>query len=321
VGTTAVTIIVEPSGDRGQALITAIDAAKTSVHMEMYLLTNDSVVSALTSKASAGVAVQVILNETFPTTDDSNTSVYSTLKAAKGVDVVWASDAFTYTHEKTVIIDGATAWIMTANATEASYDSNREYLAVDTDPTDVAEAEAIFADDFAQSGYKSDSPTSTPTVPGPLVVAPAPPMNSLPDLVALIGSAKQSVYAEVEEIDNTSIANAFVTAVKNGATVDFVVANLSENTSGNAALTTITSGGGHVYIGGAPEATSTATDPYIHAKAIVIDGTKAWIGSENFTTGSLEYNREVGVVFTTPAQVLAVQTAIKSDVASGTALQ
>jgi phosphatidylserine/phosphatidylglycerophosphate/cardiolipin synthase-like enzyme len=146
-------------------------------------------------------------------------------------------------------------------------------------------------------------------------------MNSLPDLVALIGSAKQSVYAEVEEIDNTSIANAFVTAVKNGATVDFVVANLSENTSGNAALTTITSGGGHVYIGGAPEATSTATDPYIHAKAIVIDGTKAWIGSENFTTGSLEYNREVGVVFTTPAQVLAVQTAIKSDVASGTALQ
>ena len=320
-GTTAVTIIVEPSGDRGAALVDAINAAKTSVHMEMYLVTNSSIVSALASRASAGLEVKVILNETFPAgSGDSNASEMTTLMGDKGVDVVWASASFTYTHEKCVIIDGATAWIMTANATEASYDSNREYLAVDTDPTDVAEAEAIFAADYAQSGYTSGNTHSTPDVPGPLVVAPAPPMNSLPDLVALIQSAKQSVYAEVEEIDNASIASAFVTAVKNGATVDFVVANLSENTSGNTALTTITSGGGHVYIGGAPEATSTATDPYIHAKAIVIDGTKAWIGSENFTTGSLEYNREVGVVFTTPAQVQAVETAIKSDVASGKAL-
>ena len=53
-----------------------------------------------------------------------------------------------------------------------------------------------------------------------------------------------------------------------------------------------------------PSATATSTPTIV-------------IGSENFTTGSLEYNREVGVVFTTPAQVLAVQTAIKSDVATG----
>jgi phosphatidylserine/phosphatidylglycerophosphate/cardiolipin synthase-like enzyme len=85
-------------------------------------------------------------------------------------------------------------------------------------------------------------------------------------------------------------------------------------------LTTIQSGGGHVYIGGAPEATSTPTDLYIHAKAIVVDGTTAWIGSENFTTGSLKYNREVGVIFTTPSEVAKVQAAIQSDVASGQAL-
>ncbi|GAC1500966.1 MAG: hypothetical protein NVS1B2_25850 [Vulcanimicrobiaceae bacterium] len=35
--------------------------------------------------------------------------------------------------------------------------------------------------------------------------------------------------------------------------------------------------------------------PYIHAKAIVADGLRAYVGSANFTTGSLQYNRELGL--------------------------
>ena len=177
-----------------------------------------------------------------------------------------------------MILDGATAWIMTGNLTSSAYDYNREYIAVDTTAGDVAEAETLFEDDFAQSGYASDSPKSTPTVPGTLIASPCPPMNSLTSIAALIASAKHSVYAEVEEIDNATVAGAFVTAVKNGATVDFVVANSTDNTGSNAALATIKSGGGHVYIGGLPEGTATQSDPYIHAKAIVVDGTTAWVG-------------------------------------------
>jgi phosphatidylserine/phosphatidylglycerophosphate/cardiolipin synthase-like enzyme len=316
VPSTAVTIHVEPTGDHGKLLTDAINGATKSIHMTMYLVTLSTVVSALTARKAAGVDVKVILNQTFPTAGDSNASILSQLKSGN-VDVIYASPAFKYTHEKAMVVDGTTAWIMTANATASSYDSNREYLAEDTDANDVAELETIFADDFAATGYVSNSPTSTPTIPGSLIVAPAPPMNSLPALVGLISGAKQSVYAEVEEIDNYKIANALVAAKKNGATVNLVVANSTDNTGTNTTLSGVKAGGCTVTIGGGTTSSSTQSNPYIHAKAIVVDGSIAWVGSENFTTGSLEYNREVGVFFSTASEVAKVETAIKADVAGG----
>ena len=38
---------------------------------------------------------------------------------------------------------------------------------------------------------------------------------------------------------------------------------------------------------------------YIHGKAIVADGTDAFMGSENISTGSLDWNRELGLMMTT----------------------
>ncbi|MCX5747449.1 MAG: phospholipase D-like domain-containing protein [Proteobacteria bacterium] len=40
-----------------------------------------------------------------------------------------------------------------------------------------------------------------------------------------------------------------------------------------------------------------------HTAAIVVDGARAFIGSENFTANSLGYNREVGVLFQTASEV------------------
>lgn len=35
---------------------------------------------------------------------------------------------------------------------------------------------------------------------------------------------------------------------------------------------------------------------YMHAKIIVVDGQKAFVGSENISTASLEHNRELGII-------------------------
>ena len=60
---------------------------------------------------------------------------------------------------------------------------------------------------------------------------------------------------------------------------------------------------------------------YIHAKVICVDcagnvGT-VFIGSENFSTSSLSYNRELGVITTTPSAIRAVEAALNSDYAQG----
>jgi phosphatidylserine/phosphatidylglycerophosphate/cardiolipin synthase-like enzyme len=58
----------------------------------------------------------------------------------------------------------------------------------------------------------------------------------------------------------------------------------------------------------------------VHAKALVIDGVHAYVGSENFTAGSLQYNRELGVFFDAPTEVAKVATTINTDFGKGSPL-
>jgi phosphatidylserine/phosphatidylglycerophosphate/cardiolipin synthase-like enzyme len=36
--------------------------------------------------------------------------------------------------------------------------------------------------------------------------------------------------------------------------------------------------------------------PYVHAKVILVDGRRGYLGSENFSMQSLDHNREIGVL-------------------------
>ncbi len=302
--THAVTIIVEPNGQGGSELVSAITAAHTSVYMTMYELDSTKVINALVARKQAGLDVQAILDSS-STTKSFNTSAYNTLKNA-GIGVVWSSTAFTYTHEKTVIIDGTTAWIMTMNANTSSPSANREYLAIDTDATDVAEATQIFKADHALMSI-------TPT--GPLVVAPT---NARPDLVALIDSSTQTLDVEGEEFSDTystGVVNAVARAASRGVIVHVVIAN---DTPDATSINRVKNAGGKVVITGPTSGNGTSTNPYIHAKAIVADSARAFVGSENFSGGSLGYNRELGVIFDTAAEVAKVKTTIDTDFAKGT---
>src|SRR6202012_2436688 len=188
-----VRVIVEPS-DKGAALVDAITAATKSVHMTMYDLSDDDVINALVARHQAGVEVKVILNAraAMPGANPNDKS-FATLQTA-GVPVVWSPKDYDFTHEKCVVIDGKTAWIMTMNASESSPVQNREYLGIDNEPDAVAEAEAQFAADFAGASY-------TPT--GPLLMSP---VTMRPGLEGLIASATKTLDFEVEELNDPAFA-------------------------------------------------------------------------------------------------------------------
>jgi phosphatidylserine/phosphatidylglycerophosphate/cardiolipin synthase-like enzyme len=57
---------------------------------------------------------------------------------------------------------------------------------------------------------------------------------------------------------------------------------------------------------------------YVHAKAMVADGAVAFLGSQNFSTGSLDDNRELGVITTDPAVVDTTGQVLASDFAGAT---
>jgi cardiolipin synthase A/B len=297
--TTQVSILVGP-GDAGEGLLGAIQSAKTSVHMTMYLLTNDSVIEALIAQKEQRHEVKVLLNQNFPQGDNGNAPAYNRLTSA-GVNVVWASDTYTFTHEKCVILDGATAWIMTMNATKTSPTNNREFLAVDTDPADVAVAEQIFQGDFAHAPVSAT---------GKLVVAP---LNAKARLLALLASARASIDLEGEELSDTDVVSSLTERASAGVNVRVVVSNESPTPAQAAAIQALKDASVPIV---------KVSTPYIHAKAIVVDGTYAYVGSVNFTRGSMQNNRELGVLIdgtagSVKAEVSKVSTAIEADFARG----
>jgi len=294
------TVQVMPS-DRGASILDAIRNAKTSVHMEMYLLTNDAVIAALRTAKQGGKDVKVVLNKDFPQGGNANLDAYNQLRAG-GVEVVYAPSAFTFTHAKTMVIDSTVGWIMTMNLTQTSPIDNREYLVRITGKDEVAELETIFTADFTNTSKD---------IAGRLVVSPqsATSLDAQKRLVSLIQQAKTSVDLEGESLADTVIVEALVTAKKAGKTVRIILNDREPSPGQDTAIAALRA---------AQIPIVKVATPDIHAKAIVTDKTRAYIGSQNFTQTALLKNREVGVLTDNTTEVAKVASTIDADFAKGT---
>ena len=62
----------------------------------------------------------------------------------------------------------------------------------------------------------------------------------------------------------------------------------------------------------------TLSSPNIHARLVLVDRARGFIGSENATTSSLQNNRELGVLWDNAAVAGSVGSAFDSDFSSGT---
>jgi len=297
----AVTIQVQPNPSGAPQIEAAIRAAKTSVHMTMYLLTDFKIMDALGDLKAAGKDVKVILNKTFPPNGGDNTNAFDTLKS-RGVPVVYASSSYTFTHAKTVVIDSASVIIMTMNLTQTSAKDNREFIATDRDPSDVADCEKIFAADYAGTNV---------SVPGKLVVSPplATPLQPRSRLKALMDSATKSLDVEVQALSDDTLTDAIIAAHQRNIAVRVVISGGNEDST--AAKESITK----MKAAGVP--LKSVITPYIHSKAVVVDAKMVFVGSHNFTFTALEQNREVGVVANSVAEAGKVQAIIATDFAAG----
>jgi phosphatidylserine/phosphatidylglycerophosphate/cardiolipin synthase-like enzyme len=288
-------VIVEPS-DMGAALVTAINGARRSVHMTMYLMSYSNVIDALIARHRAGVDVRVVLNQTFPAGAGDNAATYSMLQSA-GVPVVWAASTFTYTHAKCVLIDGREAWIMTMNAAYGAATGNREYLLVDDVAADVTALEGVFSADYAH--------TAAPAYSGPLVIAP---INARAQLSALAGGARRSVDVEGEEWGDDALTMQLVSAARAGATVRVLLSNATATSQQTMNVATLRAAGVQVRV---------LATPYLHAKMMVVDAAHAYVGSENFTYYSIMSNREIGRLVDDATVVSTLERTFATDWAAG----
>ncbi len=285
-------VFVEPAAGE-QVILDAINNARQSVWLEMYLLTDKNIIQALENAAGRHLEVRVML-EPKPFGGGSPQPTLDALKAA-GASVETTNPSFQLTHEKGLIIDGSTAFIMTSNFTFSALNGkNREYGIIDSVPQDVQGTIDIFNADWKRSAVQVSDPN--------LVVSP---LNARSTLTTLITSAQHSLIIEAEELYDTNIQQAIASDAQRGVQVQVILPTpQSQPDSNSTGITTIKNAGAQV-----------KEDPQLimHAKMLVVDGNKAFVGSENFSTPSLDNNRELGLQFADPAIITTLQQTFQQD--------
>jgi uncharacterized protein (TIGR03437 family) len=300
VGAQSYTLATEP--DQGlTAIYHLIGSAKSTLDMTMYEFNDTQAEQLLAQAVLSGVTVRVILDRNLE--KSVNTPAYNYLNS-HGVQVHWANPAYAATHQKTITVDGATTAIMTLNLTSQYYSTTRDFAVIENDRNDIAAIEATFDADFQAS------PVTPPEGDG-LAWSPT---NSQSAILSVIDDAKQSLLVENEEMSDTNVVNALMSAAGRGVLVQVTMTNTSDEYSSE--FTRMTAAGVRV-------STYASTAPlYIHAKVVLADhgspGALALVGSENFSSASLTRNRELGLTLSDAAIMQSLAGTLTGDFNGGT---
>ncbi len=295
------TLIVQP--DDGRTLVlNALDAAKKSIDLTIYEISDPQIMSALQAAKARGAAVRVIYNwYSFPADMQQREIAPAIQELTKGgIQCKQAPRTFEITHEKAFVIDGVTGIVMSFNLTSEYFGTTRDFGIVTTAGAEVTEISNVFDADW------NDKPV-TPVVAS-LVWSP---VNSRTKLTSLINGAKNTLDIYCEEAEDPGTLGAMVAAAKRGVKVRFIAAVLSGEgkINGNArGITYLQSGGVNAVC---------KSFLYIHAKMVLADcgkpNAQAYIGSENFSCVSLDDNRECGIILSESEILARLQSTYDSD--------
>jgi phosphatidylserine/phosphatidylglycerophosphate/cardiolipin synthase-like enzyme len=281
-------LFVEPDDGRAPVL-DELEAAKKTITLQIYLISDREVIDAIKDAHNRRVDVRILLEEHPFGGGGNQPGIYNEFKGA-GINIRWSNPVFTFSHIKTFVIDNQVALIMNLNLSKSSFTRNREFGIITTDPAAVQTAANIFESDWT----RSEEPD-----PGPLVVSPT---NSRTELLGLINGSTKSLDIYAEVMRDRDVMNALFAARKRGVAIRLIMTDNSDD--GDKERQELSDAGVQVGI---------AKGLYIHAKMVLADGQRAFVGSENFTATSLDQNRELGIVTTEPTAIARINQVFAKD--------
>ncbi|HTL13151.1 MAG TPA: phospholipase D-like domain-containing protein [Bdellovibrionota bacterium] len=331
----------------GHPILGMIQHASASIDLEIYSMNDPRVDTAIRAAVKRGVEVRII-QEPHPVgstcsifdpakhrkKDDPGTpdpeildcqrghALVEYVNAHGGQYVPFPKDLCTISnclqHGKLAIFDGETAMISSGNLDKSSLcdlaekpdNCDRDYNIVTQDPDVLDSLHTVFENDLAST------PTDLGGLDNRLTVSP----ESLEPITAFIASAKTSLQIETQYLEDPTMNQAIIDAAKRGVKVSLMVA--SACSFGKPSSSTMKKWN-RIYLAfDAAGATSRAFDGamqvggikgYLHAKAIIVDGKRAWVGSVNGSTQSLTRNREFGIFLNDPALVRSLNAFVAGD--------
>ena len=273
------TLIVMPD-DTAKPILDAIDGAKKSIRVKMFLFSDPSLLAAVIKARQRGIIVRIMLNPARRSGESENTETSKRLKAAH-IEVIDSNPEFAVTHEKSMVVDDETAFIHSLNWDTKNLTETRDYAVVTTHRPEVDEIIKCFEADWKRKPFRVDEHSH-------LIWCNA---NGRDRIARFIDEAKHTLFVQNERYQDSLIIERLVRAHEREVKIHVLArpahklkaAKLIEGVEGIRIMDDV---GIKIH---------KLKHLKLHGKILLADHSRAIVGSINLTPGSFDSRRELAI--------------------------
>ena len=290
-------IIIMPD-DTASSITEAINNAKISIRVKMFLFSDPGLIGAIIEAKARGVKVKVMLNPARRDGAEENELTHQTLKKA-GIEVKSSNPDFGLTHEKSMVIDDTIAFIKSLNWETKNLTDTRDYAIITSHPQEVAEVILCFEADWHRKDFNPGKEAHLIWCKG----------NGREKMARFIDEAKHTLFIQNERFQDLVILERLVRAACRGVKVKVMVRpprtlKKSKLIEGVGGLRIMSNVGIKIH---------KLKHLKLHGKMLLADGCRAIIGSINISPGSFDDRRELAIEVNDAAIVKRLQQITKFD--------
>ena len=272
-------IIILPD-DTGKEIIEAIDNAKESILVKMFLFSDEGLINAVIAAKNRGVKVKVMLNPARRSGEEENEDTRKILEDS-GIEVRDSNPEFTITHEKSMVIDEKIAFIKSLNWETRNLTETRDYAIITYHAHEVREIILCFEADWHRQNFD----------PGENMNLIWCSNNGRTRIAKFIDEAKHSLFVQNERFQDLVIIERLVHAASRGVKVHVMARpphtlKMEKLVEGVGGLRIMDDVGIKIH---------KLKFLKLHGKMLLADGCRAIIGSINLTPGSFDHRRELAI--------------------------
>jgi len=272
-------LIVLPD-ETAKPIIDAINAAKKSLRVKMFVFSDPSLVDAVTRARKRGVDVRVMLNKARRSGEEDNQATAKKLRAVK-IEVIDTNPEFDVTHEKSMVVDDETAFVQSLNWASKNLTETRDYAVVSTHGPEVKEIIDCFEADWARKPFQVDNDTLLIWCNG----------NGRDRIARFIDGAKHTLFVQNERYQDAVIIERLVRARERGVKVH-VMARPPHKLKKEKLIEGV---GGLRIMDDVGIKVHKLKHLKLHGKMLLADASRAIIGSINLAPGSFDSRRELAI--------------------------
>jgi cardiolipin synthase A/B len=273
------TLVVLPD-DSSKPILDAIDSAKKSLRIKMFVFTDPSLLKAVMDAHARGVTVRVMLNPKRRSGESENDESRATLEAA-GITVMDSNPAFDVTHEKSMVVDDSIAFVKSLNWESENLSETRDYAIITTKAHEVEEIIHCFEADWNRQDFASGKSAKLIWCKG----------NGRERITSFIDEARHSLWLQNERYQDQMIIEHLVRAKERGVKLH-VMARPPHTLKEGKLLEGV---GGLRILNDIGVEVRKLKGLKLHAKMLLADGERAIIGSINLAPGSFDSRRELAI--------------------------